>query len=76
VLRRLEELGADVTRVGCQKVCKGPVVGVRLDGTWQWLRRMDSTKALHALDELVRDGRLRKPLVKRLDEKRAGKRRS
>jgi len=76
VLQRLDELGADVSRVGCQKVCQGPVIGTRLEGSWQWFERMDSRKALEALEDFVRDGRLRKPLAKRLNSKRAGKRRS
>lgn len=76
-LRKLvARLDVDVTRVGCQKVCDGPVVGTLIDGEWQWFERMDSKKALQALAEFVDDERLGKPLAKRINQKRAGKRRS
>jgi len=72
----LSSLPVVVERVRCQKVCKGPVVGVAIDGVWQWFRRMDSRKALQALAELVEEGTIAKPLQHRRDRKRAGKRRS
>ena len=72
----LSRLPIVVERVRCQKVCKGPVVGLSIDGTWQWFRRMDSRKAMRALAELVEDGTIAKPLLNRLDRKRAGKLRS
>ena len=72
----LAGLGVEVERVGCQKVCKGPVLGVRVDGEWQWFRRMDSRKALAALRELIEAGKLEKRLRKRRDPRRAGKRRA
>ncbi len=53
-----------------------PVVGLSIDGTLQWFRRMDSRKALRALVELVEDGTIAKPLLNRRDRKRAGKLRS
>lgn len=72
----VERLPVDVARVGCQKVCRGPVVGIAVDGEWQWFERMDSRKALDALVDLVEHDAIGKPLRKRRDEKRAGKRRS
>jgi len=74
--RSVAGLGVDIERVGCQKVCRGPVVGVAIDGRWQWFERMDSPKALRALEQLVDDDTLGKPLRKRRSKKRAGKLRS
>jgi len=69
----LARLPVAVETVGCQKVCRPPVVGVEIDGAWQWFERMDSKKALRALRDLALDDRLEKPLRKRRNEKRAGK---
>ncbi len=63
----------DVAYVRCQKVCRAPVVGLSLDGEWQWFERMDSRKALRALAAAVDGGALAKPLRKRRDRKRAGR---
>ena len=74
---RLEKMVAaldvDVSRVGCQKICKGPVVGVRIDGSWEWFARVDTGKAVEALGDLVAEGRLRKRLAKRHVRKRSGR---
>ncbi len=72
----LSRLPVVVERVRCQKVCKGPVLGTSVDGTWLWFRRMSSRKALGALETLVEEGVLSKPLLRRVDRKRAGKRRA
>jgi (2Fe-2S) ferredoxin len=69
----LERLPVEIESVGCQKVCRSPVLGVEVDGAWQWFEGMDSKKALRALRELVLDDRLAKPLRKRRNEKRAGR---
>ena len=71
--RSIERLSVDVEHVGCQKVCHGPVVGVAIDGDWQWFERMDSPKALRALQQWIEDDTLGKPLRKRRNRKRAGK---
>ena len=77
---RLQEsvsrLPVKVTRVGCQKVCRGPVVGLVVDGRYQWFERMDSRKAIAALEDLLQGDTLGKPLEKRRSRKRAGKRRA
>ena len=72
----LSRLPVDVERVGCQKVCKGPVVGLAIDGEWQWFCKVSSRKAVQALAELIEEGTIAKPLRKRRDTKRAGKLRS
>ena len=74
--RWVSRLSVDVEGVGCQKVCRGPVVGVAVDGDWQWFERMDSPKALRALEQLITDDTLGKPLRKRRNKKRAGRLRS
>ncbi len=74
--KAVARLSVDVTAVGCQKVCRGPVLGIAIDDEWQWFERMGSRKALKALAGLVEGD----PLCSRLDErrsrKRAGKRRA
>lgn len=72
----LASLPVAIEPVGCQKVCRGPVVGTVLEGKWQWFERMGSKRALHALAELVETDAVGKPLRKRRNKKRAGKRRS
>lgn len=59
--------------VGCQKVCNGPVVGCEVEGRLEWFERLDSRKALRALDKLFSRGEVSKPLRKRRAKKRAGK---
>ena len=71
--RFVARLPVDVARVRCQKVCRGPVLGVCVEGEWQWFERMNSRKALEALATLVEDGTLAKPLAKRRHRKRAGR---
>lgn len=66
-------LPVEVTRVGCQKICRGPVVGVRIDGRWEWFEKMGSRKAVDALAELVERNTLRKRLDKRRSRKRSGR---
>ena len=74
--RAIELLPVEVERVGCQKICSGPVVGIAIDGDWQWFERMDSPKALSALEQLIEDDTLGKPLRRRRSRKREGRLRS
>lgn len=62
-----------VEQVRCQKVCDGPVVGIKVQGTLQWFERIDTPKSLAALADLLRTGTMEKPLRKRRCKKRAGK---
>ena len=71
--KHLSRLAVPIRYVGCQKVCKGPVVGLRIDGELQWFRQVDSRKAWDALAELIEDGTLARPLRKRMDRKRSGR---
>ena len=76
LLEQLERLDVRVTRVGCQKVCEGPVVGIAIDDDWEWFGRVASPKALRALAALIEEGTLAKPLRKRQAHERSGKRRA
>ena len=49
-----------VQGVGCQKVCKGPVAGVVIDGRMEWFCRLDERKRWKALARLARPGGRRK----------------
>ena len=63
----------EAERVGCQKLCKGPVLGCEVDGQIEWFERLDSKKALRALGRLLSGEGLPKVLQKRRSKKRAGK---
>jgi (2Fe-2S) ferredoxin len=71
----LETLADDVRveKVRCQKICSGPVVGLKVSGTLEWFADMDSPKAVAALQALVRSGEMGKPLEKRRVPKRSGR---
>jgi len=71
--KALEALGdAPVKEVRCQKVCKGPVFGVEVDGQIEWFRRVDGNKSRVGLRLLAESGPLVKALAKRRVEKRRG----
>jgi hypothetical protein len=40
--------------VRCQDICKGPVVGLEVDGDLRWFRRLRGKKARRSLAKLVR----------------------
>ena len=56
---------AAVKIVGCQKICKGPVVGYVGKGGPAWFKRVDSKKSRKALVQLVTRGKMTKSLRKR-----------
>ena len=70
------QLPVDVTRVRCQKVCRGPVLGIEVANEIEWFERVRGKKALRALVHLLEEGKLREPLEKRRRSDRTGKRRS
>ena len=75
-LRRLEaslEGVADIKPVKCQKICRGPVVGVQVSGTLEWFRRVDTEKARRRLVTLLETGKVKKALAKRRIGARSGK---
>lgn len=65
-----------VTYVGCQKICRGPVVGLYVDGVLEWFKEVATDKARAALRVAATGGALEKPLRKRHIKKRSGKLRS
>ena len=70
----LASLPGRLTPVGCQKVCKGPVVGVSpADGGVEWFRKVDSPKAWRGLARLLEEGHLSGALRKRRQKSRAGR---
>lgn len=40
---------ADIKTVRCQKVCEGPVAGLKVDGRMEWFEEMDGKPQLKAL---------------------------
>ncbi|MGH9036304.1 MAG: hypothetical protein ACRD0O_11120 [Acidimicrobiia bacterium] len=67
---------APIVKVGCQKVCHGPVAGLAVDRRMEWFGRLDSQKALNALVKLVNGtgGRKLPPsLAQRRSSKRSGR---
>jgi len=62
--------------VRCQKICSGPVCGLKMDGRIEWFKEVDSPKSLTALQTLVESGKLKKPLRRRHVPKRSGELRS
>jgi hypothetical protein len=71
-LRAALEQHANVQLVRCQKVCKGPVAGVQVDGHLEWFGRLRKGKHRKAMAKLVRSRARRIPeeLAARRDRKR------
>lgn len=75
-LRCLEstiEAHGDVLHVGCQKICKGPVVGLELDGRIEWFGKLGEKSAQQHLVLLLTEGKLVGKLKARIAKKRRGK---
>lgn len=50
-----------VRKVGCQKICKGPVVGLRARGQTEWFSRVDRAKPMVALLRAAEHGAKKVP---------------
>ncbi len=72
VLRESLSGKAEVCEVRCQKVCKGPVVGLELDGRVEWFSKMKSKSMRKRLVALVTAGELPANLAVRRVRKRSG----
>jgi hypothetical protein len=77
-LTEILEARADVSLrlVRCQKICRGPVVGVAVAGRMEWFERVDGVKAIAALVRVARKKRVDsvpKPLRKRRVKSHAGR---
>ena len=66
----------EVCEVRCQKICKGPVVGLELDGRIEWFSKMKSKSMRKHFVALVKSGELHASLASRRSRKRAGRFRS
>ncbi len=64
---------ASVKIVGCQKVCKAPVVGVDRGEGPRWFKRVDTEKSQRGIVDYAVGAKLPKALSKRESSKRAGK---
>jgi (2Fe-2S) ferredoxin len=65
--------GQQVRPVKCQDICKGPVVGVEVDGRWEWFKRVDTDQAIEAVLKLLERGEIPKRLKEHRVKKRRGK---
>ncbi len=63
---------ATVEKVSCQKICKGPVAGVYVDGRLEWFRRLDGEKSRKRLVEFLTKEQMHTKLKKRRVKKRSG----
>jgi hypothetical protein len=68
--------GPKVSKVGCQKICKGPVAGTRLNGQVEWFFRVDRAKPMVALLRAAQHGRKKKQKLPRPLQQRRVTRRS
>jgi len=59
--------------VKCQKICKGPVLGLEHRETVEWFAAVDSRKARDAVLYLLDEGEIKRPLRKRRVKGKAGK---
>ncbi len=75
-LREALDGRVEVCDVRCQKICKGPVVGLEIDGRIEWFYKMKSKSMRKRLVALVKSGELHSSLASRLSSKRSGRFRS
>jgi hypothetical protein len=64
---------ATIEKVPCQKICKGPVVGVYVGGRLEWFQRVDSEKSRKRLVKFLTKEQMHKKLKKRRVKKRSGR---
>ena len=60
-------------KVGCQKVCKGPVVGLDLGGRIEWFGKVRGSKVRDAVRKALKKGKAGTRLWKHRKKKRSGK---
>lgn len=68
----LDDAGVRWNAVKCQKVCKAPVVGVKLDGRLTWYSKVRGREARQRLLKLIEGGKPKKLKGLRV-KKRTGK---
>jgi hypothetical protein len=59
--------------VQCQKICKGPVMGLEVDGQLEWFAKLDDPKSRRHLALFLTSGELKKRLKRRISLKRRRK---
>jgi hypothetical protein len=62
-----------IEEVGCQEICRGPVVGFTIRGRVEWFKKIDTKKSRKSFLKLATGGKLSKTLKKRRVKKRAGR---
>lgn len=72
-LRKALDAVALEVPVKCQNVCKGPVVGLEVEGDLQWFASVRGKKARGAVLEYLERGKLGPELKDRRRKKRTGK---
>jgi hypothetical protein len=75
-IRCLEEMldgHGEVVQVQCQKICKGPVVGLEVNGQLEWFGKLGDKEARKSLIRLITTGELKNRLSSRIAKKRHGK---
>lgn len=70
--RAVARVGTEVP-VRCQKICKGPVLGLRVGGTVQWFGKVRGGRIRRALLTFLETGVLPRELSERVQTKRRGK---
>jgi hypothetical protein len=63
----------EIISVQCQKICKGPVAGLEIDGQIEWFSKLNDEKSLRHLGVLLQSGELKKRLKGRISLKRSSK---
>lgn len=61
----------EVVPVQCQKICKGPVVGLEVDGQIEWFSKLNDKKSRRQLTLFLVSGELKNRLKKRISLKRS-----
>ena len=69
-----EQLGdVEICAVKCQKICKGPVIGVEVQGRLVWFSKLKDTKLQKQFMHLIQTGELKKRLRSRISLHRTAK---
>ena len=63
----------EVIPVACQKICKGPVAGLEVDGRIEWFSKLGKKSTQRGLVQLLSEGKLKGKLKDRISKKRRGK---
>lgn len=71
-LRRIASTVSGSMKAGCQGLCHGPIVGLRIDGDLRWVSHVRTAKMRNALLKAVARGSLPKRLLAHEVSKRRG----